>query len=144
MNTLSGDYIQALLKDRNGNIWVASSNGLDFIESASGRIKHIEVNESNPSDLYFNKKALLEDRNGNIWIGSRSDEFTCYNPNKKTFNRIKIQSPDKTKIPYRNILGLYEDKDGSIWIASEIGAIKYNPQTKTFYHLFQSENIIYT
>lgn len=143
MNTLSGDYIQALLKDRNGNIWVASSNGLDFIESASGRIKHIEVNESNPSDLYFNKKALLEDRNGNIWIGSRSDEFTCYNPNKKTFNRIKIQSPDKTKIPYRNILGLYEDKDGSIWIASEIGAIRYNPQTKTFYPLFQSENIIY-
>ena len=142
-NSVSDNYIQALLKDSKGNIWVGSMNNFYCIHHETKEIKRIETNKSNTSVLYRSKQAMLEDKSGKIWIGTQSEYFSVYDPATGRYEDIKMESPQKNKMPYRKVTGFYEDADGSIWIASEIGTLNYHPKTKKFTSLFQSESVIY-
>lgn len=64
---LSGDRVYSLYEDNDGTIWVASSNGLYFIDR-NGKV-HTLSDDSGLSGVYIS--AVTGDNYGNIWISHK-------------------------------------------------------------------------
>lgn len=143
-NSLSENHVLSLLKDRKGNVWVGGINGVDKILPNGKKIKRYLSGEvfEGTEPFRFNQ-AICEDHNGNIWMGGYGAYLMKYNPQKDSFEKIKIPPPQNTDFSYRNIYHIYEDWDRSLWLATELGTLHYNPSKKIFTPLFESKQIIY-
>jgi ligand-binding sensor domain-containing protein len=62
---LTGDYIRCLFEDREGNIWVATANGLDRFRHTAARTVTVELGLSNDTAW-----SLLAARDGSVWAGT--------------------------------------------------------------------------
>jgi PAS domain S-box-containing protein len=62
---LSGNYIRDLFEDREGNVWVATNNGLDRFRHTA--VRTVSVNQGLSQDTAW---SLLAARDGSVWVGT--------------------------------------------------------------------------
>ena len=61
---LSGEFVSALLEDREGTIWAGTTNGLDRFREAT--VSTISANEGLSTPV----ACVLAARDGSLWMGS--------------------------------------------------------------------------
>jgi ligand-binding sensor domain-containing protein len=93
---LTGDYVTCILKDREGDIWVGTSAGLDRFRR--GTLVPILL------PAKFTLKTLVARDDGDIWVGGMSDALTRIEGN--TWKNIR---------PSNSILYGLRDSRDSIW-----------------------------
>jgi ligand-binding sensor domain-containing protein len=127
---LSGDDIQALLEDREGNMWVATDGGLDRFRTFAATIY------SAPQGITGLKGSLLADRNGSMWFSTSSGlyhwaggRFTAYGARKttvQTTSRDSARLPPVTELSIRGFPepstgSLFQDHLGRVWLGTVSG-----------------------
>ena len=123
---LSGDTVTALFEDREGNVWVATSNGLDRFRDLAGVT--YSANQGFPN---FGGSVLAA-RDGSIWVSS-FDGLSRSNQGHVTFFQGRgIRAPQRPSVqevvidglPTSEWATLFQDHDGRIWVAGA-GGIGY-------------------
>ncbi|HEX2457372.1 MAG TPA: two-component regulator propeller domain-containing protein [Vicinamibacterales bacterium] len=144
---LSGDYIRTLFEDREGNIWVATDNGLDRfrdIAVATITVKH---------GLSQTAWSVLAAKDGSVWVGTldglnrlQDGRLTIYRTenfarsgSERAVERIRpvlsanwssVESPRPrwnvreiraTGLPHNLIHSLFEDDRRRIWVSTHAG-----------------------
>jgi C4-dicarboxylate-specific signal transduction histidine kinase/ligand-binding sensor domain-containing protein len=101
---LSGDSVRRFFEDREGNVWVATSRGIDCFHDAQiasfSKREGITVTEVD---------AVLAARDGTVWIGG-ADALNVLHENKVT----SIHAPKG--VPGNQYTSLFEDHAGQMWI----------------------------
>lgn len=116
---LPGKLITSFLKDRKGNLWVGSYNGLFRYDGTHFTwFRKSRDSASIPSN---NVMALCEDLKGNIW-GATSIGIFCYTP---SLNRFKHYSTINIGIG-PGVENIVCDSSGNIWAGGIPGLLKYN------------------
>lgn len=82
---ISGNIVKALLKDASGNIWIGTSQNLDFFDPKTNKCKSYYDNTKFPNQNIYNIRFLFQDRSGVIWVGTEVSGLY--------FIRKKIQKP---------------------------------------------------
>ena len=143
--------INKIYKDKQNNLWFATSDGLCVKPSEINKFRHYRYIPGVSESLSSNKvTALLQDRNGTMWVGTQQNgvdtmrfnlekfgnlkyEILKNNIDKNTLNKEKKilalyqkSNIDKTESE-NNISALYEDSEGAIYIGlwSGIGFNKF-------------------
>ncbi|MCF0197496.1 MAG: hypothetical protein HUK03_09795, partial [Bacteroidaceae bacterium] len=117
---LHSDYVYALLRDRSGNVWVGTTEGLYRMDSRTGRMEHILL-ESNPSTFVF---CLAEDSVGRIWVGTRSVGLMIYDT--RTGEVTHMNDDDKSLSLSDNfITALAPLQNGDAWVGTNNGGLLY-------------------
>ena len=62
---LSGEHVLTLFEDREGNIWVATGNGLDRFRDLAVTTFSVNQGLSNAAVV-----SVLADRDGSVWLGN--------------------------------------------------------------------------
>lgn len=106
---LSGDVILSMFEDREGNIWSASTGGLDRFRELP--VATISVKQGLSSDA---TQAVLAATDGSIWITS-SDGLTRWVNGQTTIFRKSSGLPDDAT------QSLFQDQHGRIWVSSTHG-----------------------
>ena len=107
---LSGDYITALFEDREGNIWVATLNGLSRFRDFA--IPTISVKQGlSHADVW----SVLASIDGTVWLGTRDGL------NRWKDGRITIYRKRCSGLPDDAVESLFEDDRGRIWISARHG-----------------------
>ena len=106
-NGLSSDAASDVTEDREGNIWVATSKGVDRF--ADTPIDSLSVAEGLCGP---NVSSVLASRDGSIWIGGigtltqlRNEGFTCFRQGRE--------------LPGGQVTALFEDHAGRLWLGLE-------------------------
>jgi ligand-binding sensor domain-containing protein/two-component sensor histidine kinase len=135
--TSISDYvINCIYKDKNSNIWVGTSDGLNLFLPDSQKFKVYRNIFIDTNSLYGNNiSSIKEDENGNLWVTSYGYGLNKYNPSKDHFTRFGKEEG----IPELNIVSIEFDKDSNIWMGSSSGLIKYNPYTQRS-HIFRKQD----
>jgi len=100
---LSGDAVSGLFQDREGNIWIATSRGIDNLHDL--RVASISTRQGLSADQV---NSVLASRDGNVWIGNygldvlRSGKITSIQP--------------RNGLPGRAVTSLLEDRAGRLWV----------------------------
>jgi len=107
---LSGDFIYSLFEDREGNIWVATHDGLDrFREFA---VPTISVKQG-LSNAWVG--SVLAARDGGVWLG------TLDGLNRWHDGQISIYRKRSGGLPDDTVRSLFQDDHGRIWVSTGRG-----------------------
>jgi ligand-binding sensor domain-containing protein/HPt (histidine-containing phosphotransfer) domain-containing protein/PAS domain-containing protein len=119
--SLAGDWIERIVPDRHGYLWIAARNaGLTLLDPESLAMIQIPIS-TKPGGLPARTvNAILQDRDA-LWIGTDSDGLFRVNrdwapPAEPRFERITF-SNDGKNAPKR-VSALFLDHDGALWLAS--------------------------
>lgn len=121
---LSNDFVQDVLKDRQGFLWVATVNGLNRFDSHSFR--HFFHREDTPDGLPDNfVKNLTLDPDGNIWISGKKG-ICRIDPVNLEFTRFIL--PENTDSLENDQVGkvLFDDR-GWGWVSGEKALHHFDP-----------------
>lgn len=124
---LAGNHVSAILQDRKGFIWIAST----ALQRYDG--KHL-ITISNfdrlPGSIYYENIALYEDRASRIWMGT-PDNIRVYDP--LTAKVKVIQLAEGLTIPGSlSCHDITQDHHGVIWATSSLGLLQLDEQTNRF------------
>jgi len=101
---LSGDVVLSLFEDREGNVWVSTTGGLDrFSEYA---VTTVSFKQGLASDAVA---SVLADTDGSVWIGTHEGLTRWWNG--QIFNYRKASG-----LPDDRIEALYQDDRGRLWV----------------------------
>src|SRR6266481_3326876 len=102
---LSGDAVSVngLFQDREGNIWVSTSRGIDKFHDL--RVTSFSTRQGLSSDQV---NSVLASRDGTVWIGS-------YNLDVLRSGKITSIQP-RNGLPGREVTSLLEDRAGRLWV----------------------------
>jgi len=117
---LSGDDIYDLFEDREGNIWVATVNGLD-------RFRELPVvtysKSQGLSDIPWG--GLLAAREGSVWLGTldglnrlNQGQVTLYRQHRA---RASVRQIVGSGLPDEGVGSLFQDSRGRIWVSTLTG-----------------------
>lgn len=107
------NIVRNIEQDRNGNIWLATWEGVFRYDGKS----FTNVTSAVSSARFF---SVLEDQKGNLWFGSIGSGVYYFDG--KSFQNITTREG----LPNNEITSIYEDKAGNIWIGTNGGASLYD------------------
>lgn len=111
-NGLSGNFVNQILPDHYGNVWVLlHNNGINKIEANSGRVSKIRL--GNKDDKVV-PNYLIKDSEGTIWIGYRGG---LINIDPKTNNTHSI----KFDIYGNNEILSMTEVGNNVWVSTTDG-----------------------
>src|SRR6266481_701758 len=102
---LSGDAVSVngLFQDREGNIWIVTSSGIDNFHDL--RVASFSTRQGLSSDQV---NSVLASRDGTVWIGN-------YSLDVLRLGKITSIQP-RTGLPGRAVTSLLEDRAGRLWV----------------------------
>ncbi len=111
-NSLTSDYVYCVFEDREGNVWIGTSGGLDRFQQSPVVSVHVQPISSRgalpiPSLHSFITSALAADDRGGLWAAGIGPQVL-----------LKIQD-DKiaTQLRDRYVDCIYRDPTGVVWFA---------------------------
>ena len=107
-SVLGNDVIRALFEDREGNIWVGTSHGLD--RGSKGLIDSLPQ----PGDgMSPSMQAIAAANDGSVWVGTDTSLFRFADGTRQDMGPADFGS--------RGIVALHGDAQGRMWVATERG-----------------------
>lgn len=117
---LSGENVFAMFEDRERNIWVATTNGLDRFRDFA--VANFGVNYGLSSAVV---QAVLATRDGSVWIVTngglnrwKSSQMTAYRDRHEP-TATGVHEIVGSGIPDRGLRSLFEDDRGRVWISTD-------------------------
>jgi len=128
-HSLSSDRgIAAFCEDKDGNIWIGSSNGIDVWHPATNQFTNYNGKNSNLSDGIISVVDLFIDRKENVWICTMENGLNRYNKETNDFTAFNEQ-----KGLVNNVANsIIEDKRGFLWISTNKGLVRFDPASQAF------------
>jgi signal transduction histidine kinase/CheY-like chemotaxis protein len=113
-NGLPQNSVQAILRDHQGYIWLATQGGVARFDG----VRFVVFDRSNTTAFQReNVTALAEGIDGSIWMGTDSGLIRY---RRGEFARFGAQDG----LPSERIRALYVDKDGIVWVATSAGVCR--------------------
>ncbi|HXC98514.1 MAG TPA: two-component regulator propeller domain-containing protein, partial [Verrucomicrobiae bacterium] len=112
---LSDNFVESLLVDREGNIWVGTAAGLN-------RLRHINLSVSGPNEGlgYGAVQGLAEMAPGMIWAGKPGDGL--YESSGKGFNLVNVADLPRR---FPDVNALLKTRDGACWVGCSQGLLRF-------------------
>jgi len=129
---LSHNWVQSIVKDSRGFIWLGTQDGLNRYDA--GSFTTFQKDPSRPDSLPFSSvRTIVEDSRGRLWIGNNFGGGGLARYDRGT-DRFRAFPPDGSrKAPSgRFVRAIVEDARGRVWIATDRGLDAYDPGTDLF------------
>ena len=114
-NGLSGDLVNILLEDREGNIWVSTAKGLD-------RFRHSHLVPVTLPEGY-QKLTLLAGEHGEVWVNSATEKPLLHLRGEEQI----LEGPPKAAA------SLYQDSSGDTWWGCFGGILRQRKQQYDYF-----------
>lgn len=122
--------VRSFYEDRQGNIWVGTSEGIYLIDPERKTIKEHYDRENNLV------RCVLKDSAGQVWVGFFGGGLGLYDSRLKDIKLFNVQS----RFPSNTINSLYEDSRKRLWVATGEGLVCFPSPTDTIYKVYQRES----
>ncbi|MEL6651063.1 MAG: two-component regulator propeller domain-containing protein, partial [Bacteroidota bacterium] len=121
-------YFSALLRDRQGQIWMATDNGLYCYDPKQKRYRHFQHDPDDPHSLnHDHLLCLYEDHKGNLWIGSHNGLNIIPNGEMQTdrpqMQRFLANPDDPAALSYSQVYVVQQDEQDRIWVGTTGGGL---------------------
>ena len=120
-------YVEEILKDNRGNIWLATHKGLMLFNPHNHNVQPIKFDSDKNSSREDALTTIFEDSRGSLWMGTLSQGLIYFNPtgNLDTAHVIRFTSDGSVPghIMPGVIYAIAEDEDHNLWVGIENGGI---------------------
>ncbi|MCA0445075.1 MAG: SpoIIE family protein phosphatase [Bacteroidetes bacterium] len=89
------------------------------------------------NDFRFSRKY-----NNTVWLVTGGTGLIKYNFTDSTYKNFTFDDEKQTFPLINQITGILEDKDGILWLATQVGLIRFNPETEKFKIITQADGLV--
>jgi len=118
---LSSRFVQTIIEDHAGVVWVATFHGLNRYNKRQDRFEQYYWDPDqpdNPKNLISNYLYCLhEDRQGNLWIGSARG-LSRLDRSRSQFTHY-LNRPEQINLIGHYIGAILQDRNGTLWIGGK-------------------------
>jgi len=108
------DGVDAIMEDKNDNIWIGGANIIDL---KNKKVKHLGKINGLKSDSV---EYMICDRKGRLWLGIYGGCVNVVDLKKNSIQTIReAQSP----APEMYVMGLVQDTKGKIWVGTYVNGV---------------------
>lgn len=134
--TISSNFIQDIVEDKNGNLWIATQGGgVNFFDQKKNIFKSYlhSADQNSISSNQVNKIAL--DDKGNLWLAMEKGGFDQFIISTHKIIH-HLADPGRPNALYdNNVRTVLFDSKKRLWIGTTMGGLcLYSPQTNTYTH----------
>jgi signal transduction histidine kinase/ligand-binding sensor domain-containing protein/AraC-like DNA-binding protein len=134
LDELTNDWINDILFDNEGLIWLAHYKGVSCHNPRTGSfINYFNQNTILPHVIAY---TLYQDRSGKIWIGS-SEGLYVFDKENESIQHYTIANG----LPNNVICGILQDDDGNIWLSTYLGISRFNSDEGVFTNYFAGDGL---
>lgn len=140
---LSDHRVESLLATPEGNLWVGTSNGLNFVHAKTQQVEHIFAVPEQANALSANLISTLAfDAKGRLWVGTFGGGICVLEGRDGRgdgrgnwrFHRLGQEQG----LPNENIAKILADRAGYMWASTDDGLVRIDP--KNFSSLLLQKN----
>ncbi len=122
-NSLADKFVITLFKDKKGQIWAGTQNGLNCIDPATNQIKIFQHNPNDSTSLSHNTVYhIIGDGEGVMWLATY-DGLNRYDPDQNTFTCYRHSPGMKKDLSSNRFFSLFEDSDQNFWVGTRGGGL---------------------
>lgn len=138
-NGLADNYVEAIIQDYEGFVWIGTHNGLQRFDGLELRTYKNIIGDSTSLTKNF-VYTLYEDSQKRLWIGTNYGGLLLYDRANDAFKRYFLKEEGKM-VSNRNVVrSIIEDLDGNIWIGTLSGIGKLDPRSGKFRWYTETES----
>lgn len=130
---LTHGLIEVLHEDRQNELWVGTSSGLNRFHRETETFvhyRHLPDDQTSLSDRYV--RAIADDGQGNLWVGTARGGLNLLDRETGTFTHFRHDPSDPQSISSDRVTAIAE-VDGMLWIGTEDAGINhFDPASGNF------------
>lgn len=133
--TVSNNYIQDIVEDKDGNIWVSTGgSGLCKYDRKADRFHRYLHDNKNVNSLASNFiSRLAVDGYGRIWVGTQHDGISVFDPKTAIFRHYTHDKNNPKSLSDNSVMTIYKDAENNMWIGTvDDGLCMYDAKTGNF------------
>ncbi len=120
--------------DEGKNIWMASQEGLWFINPQEKAYKHLDIiRQGNDKQIM----CIYPENNGRLWLGTLFNGIYIYDPTKGSVEIIN----ESKGLSNNKVVGIQEDKEGMLWVSTYYGLNLLNKDRQVLTSLFKEDGL---
>ena len=138
--SLNHDSITGLTLDQQGQVWVATPQGLNHYNINTGSFEEVDYKISNsvsPDSSFIGQ--LFQRDNGNIWMVKKNEVLEFEPESKQAISRF--HSTQLEELIGARIQTVFEDKQRTLWIGSDKGIIRFDLNNDNTAHYSSEDNL---
>lgn len=125
---LTNRWIRALAFDRHGQLWMATQNGVSYLDSARTRLHALRRGDSpaarSASSVALRVARLWPDRvRDGMWIGTENGGLDYYSIRRDRFEHHGHDSRDPSSLRSNSVWALTQDAAGMLWVGTFSGGV---------------------
>jgi signal transduction histidine kinase/ligand-binding sensor domain-containing protein len=122
---LSGDAVNSIYQDREGNLWVTTDQGVDLFRDTP------VVSFSTREGLSAaNTRSVLARRDGSVWVGNGGDLDVLFKSHVSVIGK-------RQGLPGEEVTALFEDHTGRLWLGTDQKVLTY--ERGRFFEVIQAD-----
>lgn len=130
---LSHNQLYKLVEDKEGNIWIATDNGLNllphhkdpFQSAPFTTFKHDPFD--NFSLLANSIKDVYIDRQNRLWVATYFGGINLYDKDLLQFRSFRSNGPGTPGLSSSNVFALAKDNSANLWVGTDGGGLNFAP-----------------
>lgn len=124
-NTLSNNTVWAVVEEKPGEYWVATSYGLNYFQDSLNTWTHFHKSASSTSLSHDNISALFNYNDRYLFIGTWGGGVNILDKRTGQFFRHMHDYQDSTSLTSNVIKSFFLDSDKNLWISTFGGGLNY-------------------
>ncbi|CAN5506333.1 two-component regulator propeller domain-containing protein [soil metagenome] len=130
-----------IIEDKSGNIWLATTEGLQRIDKKNNQVSTFRANPAIPGTLSSNYIiSIYQDREGTLWIGTDNGINKLVTYSKPFYSYQISKHTHSIRLEENKINSLLADEKGMVWLGTVKGLYKFNPNKNQFSYLPHNSN----
>lgn len=113
--------IWRITPDDNGDVWIATEDGLFLVDGQRHAIKSQFTLADLDSLGSAVVRSILPSRDGRIWFGTQGGGLQGYDPDTKKSFGLRYEAGNPSSLSNNNVYALYEDDAGDLWVGTANG-----------------------
>lgn len=122
---LGAGYVDAVLVDRSGTLWVGTGGGgLHRLEADGRSFTRFVSDPSDPQSLSDDfVTTIVEGADGTLWVGTRSGGLNAFDRGTGHAVRFLPSSSDPATLGHHHVTSILESRRGTIWVGTDGGGL---------------------
>lgn len=129
-STVAGAHVRAILRGRDGNLYVGHENGVSVIAAALNQQGWIgPANDMTTGFFSSNIQTMLPGRHGDWWFGSNGGGLSHLSADGTQLDHFATPAASKPQLPFKSVWQLRWAQQGTLLVATSDGLIQVEPST---------------
>lgn len=130
-NTISDNYINDITEDKQGNLLIATRNGLNKWNKKTGKFTQLISNKLKDTEI-----LQIISKDNYLWAVSSKNLYKIINSKIKLY-KIPLDTNliQHKAVTIKDKYSIIFDDDGNLWIGTHQGIFIFYPKSEQFYHL---------